>query len=653
MPYNQPSFSQGRASKPRLTVNTRSTFKSGSREPVVQSAPVGTRQEKGILPMYQAGDRHCAKVAEMMSSPTWRTQNTTKADNVKPRSMLNVPAQSMTTSRGQTFSGNDPLETFKSLAGDFLDHIVVDLERDGQEKIHLGHGHEGLDILGIHRFPETTEATKNTFIISAAIPPRHFTSQSSLPSWTIGGHNHARDMRVEDVITLKETHKAQVAADCSSIRHKQSRNSHFPGYRASDTDEPRKMIGQDQAIKPMNYQNQRLQSPPRRRLDSPGDNQRFKGLLDRLHHQFPETKQSHEVVSLNDPAIIACVPRKTQPAGSTLAKKQRRTDSGYVSSSDSASRGRSRLTHHASEDFEKFTASAENKSHASNDSAYQSPSKKSTLNPTAKEFSSSGASPAKSIHSSHLSISNKLSEPRQQYSGFLADSGSSQFASALHQTSGSWVPPLSNISDPSVSIQHLSIGFPSIQSSVSAARFSTNSGGSVMIPPLRVSPPYGGMHGDPGMGFGLDWAAPAVHLPINVATSSVDPLAVPEPFHQQIPTVFQCNVPAHQFLGAGNSPSLSTGSISNIASATLHAGSAPFIPKHVPKPKTPNTTGQQNWELMHELRRMNEPGYALKCKGKQKKRYMKQLEKSGGIFQPHKKKEKASNHSSCDKSGGK
>ncbi|KKY31067.1 hypothetical protein UCDDA912_g08991 [Diaporthe ampelina] len=50
----------------------------------------------------------------------------------------------------------------------------------------------------------------------------------------------------------------------------------------------------------------------------------------------------------------------------------------------------------------------------------------------------------------------------------------------------------------------------------------------------------------------------------------------------------------------------------------------PIFGKNVPKPKVPNTTGQQYWEYWHELRRTFEPGYAQKSKQNQQKRYMKQ-----------------------------
>lgn len=146
-------------------------------------------------------------------------------------------------------------------------------------------------------------------------------------------------------------------------------------------------------------------------------------------------------------------------------------------------------------------------------------------------------------------------------------------------------------------------------------------------------PPFSGPV--PGLchapGFGL----------AGLASSSSGLLAanMPSPFHQQLPSLGLCCNANHQAMNAFRPSALhdvvppvlapqTPGPLVSLAGLT--PSTVPFIPKHVPKPKVPNTTGQQNWELMHELRRMNEPGYAQRCKEKQKKRFMKQLEKTVG-----------------------
>ncbi|KAF3760538.1 hypothetical protein M406DRAFT_73023 [Cryphonectria parasitica EP155] len=591
----------GPASKPSLTVDTRIPSKSRLANDFTQSAPVGTRQERGIQPMYQAVDRHCAKLAEMMNSPTWRSQNP------------------------------EP---------------------------------ETINVIEIHPFPQTPEASDSTVIISASVsmdPCRRIEtllkdSQSTFVKKQQLGVQSKSD---EDLCVLEEGLQETCLNNPTAI----SQDSPPPDGASEDARAVSEGKGQkmdnDCVEHPEQGQavdviNKKPSSPGRHVQTKQDEDQRFKDLLDRLHHRRVEDPA--EAAAMADPAIISLCSMKSDRQITFKRSKHIQSDSGYASLSASSrppTRTQSRLdSQGTSDDIESETV-FRRENRQSNESGSESPSKYSTLNPAAREFSSVGinsGSPGKAGVVTQDPLYNKLFQSAQGYQSTKGCISPPGLVHAFQPPPGIWLPPLA-VPSPMMCFP------PSIQQTPwrpapGILPYANNFAGTPPPPLTGCSSnglgPCAGVGVAPGLpqGFSQELIPPPPTLVRTTGLApapSMAPTDFTGPFHQQLPNLVpSCNNPAHQTAGAVNAqPVLHAGTAGFLpqnpidpvlpATAAIPSSSgAAFIPKHVPKPKVPNTTGQQNWELMHELRRMNEPGYAQKCKEKQKKRFMKQLEKSGG-----------------------
>lgn len=612
---DQDDSSKIHLSRPTLTLDTQPNSYSVIGDPCAQSAPVGTRQEKGIAPMYQAGDRHCAKLAEMMNSPTWRSQNAVPYMGCYHEQHLLPPnGQDAQMTHYQKENANG----FIGVTG--LPTQISNNGRHASEVLHLGRCGINIEILDIQRFTETTEASSNSFIISAAIPKE-----------VLNPHETFSRQRFEDDDSSDHENGAyslQHASPPSEIQMVRQK-------RGQELETNAQMVmEQDDAIHSINHS---LRSPNRRRQVTPDEQQRFRGLLDRLHQRHQQ-RDSNKSASFVDPAIIAFVPKKADPGTPTKRSTRNRSDSGYTSPSVYSrpnTREQSRIDREGSGSTNLDIIRSEHQNFGSHDSGFEeSPSKNSILDPTAKEFSApntSKGSPVKQSLSIRPTAPNKLFEPSPQFQEMLGALTAPQSGPTMHSFQGTWYPPQGNMNNPPMA-------FPSVQHGVMPRippQWKNITGGGMAsaagVNPMGLAPFLGQA---PGLG-----QPPGLGLAGLTTSSGLGTANVSGPFHQQLSNLALCCDPTHQAMSAFNRPNLP--SVVPRATAPQAPGTpmpvsgvtnapVPFIPKHVPKPKIPNTAGQQNWELMHELRRMNEPGYAQKCKEKQKKRYMKLMEKTGG-----------------------
>lgn len=610
------SGQQARLSRPRLTINTQPPPRPVAHDACAQSAPAGTRQEKGIAPMYQAGDRHCAKLAEMMDSPTWRSQNFAPymgLHQVQQPSLspIDQDAEAMQLQREYAASllRNTGLSTHNS-------HNLCPTS----EVVHLGRSGHEIEILGIQPFLEASETSSNTFIISAA----------AVSQGTLHSHETSRDDDDDS-----DDHQGSLPSPLASGRSPEELRTMWQGLGQKLENNGKKAMERHDAIQSINDS---LRSANHQRRVTPDEQQRFRGLIERLHQRpgrQEEDSKSNQAASFIDPAIISFLPKKTAPGTPTRRRNRNRSDSGYTSSSGysrPSTRAQLRTWRETSGSADSVAIRIEHQNIGSHDSGFEeSPPKHSLLNPTAKEFSVSNfseASPVKKSISIRSPASRRVFVPSQQSQGPLGTFPALQTYPTTQTSQGPWYPLQSNISNPSMtpaSLQHgaLSGILPSWSEIPGAG-----------IPPMAPMgmPPFSGHI--PGLGH-----PPGFGLPGLTTSPGLGPVNTSGPFHQQLPSLGTCCNPSHQTMTAFSPPALHGIIPQPLAPQTPGlsvplAGVTPpavtFIPKHVPKPKVPNTTGQQNWELMHELRRMNEPGYAQRCKEKQKKRYMKQLEKTGG-----------------------
>lgn len=563
--------------------------------------------------MYQAGDRHCAKLAEMMDSPTWRSQ-----DPVPYMGYHDIQHPLPPNEEGSQATGYQKDYVSQSVRATGLLAQNSHDSRSIEEVLHLGRCGDDIEILGIQPFIDAPETSDNTFIISAAI------SQEALRPYEAFRYD-------------------------GSSQHEDNSHSHLPSATfpgESQTvgqemeqkleDNAQKAMEQDDAIQSINNS---LRSPKRRRQATSDEQQRFRGLLDRLHqrHQGGESKQD-QAAPLIDPAIIAFVPKKADPSTPTKRSTRNRSDSGYASTSiysRPSTRTHSRTGRENSDSSVSEVIQIEHQKAGSHDSGFdESPSKNSVLNPTAKEFSVPSASKASSLKkglSSRSPITKRVFVPSYHVQTMLGELPAPQTCPTMQSSQGPWYPPQPNFNEPSVAFASMQQGvmprmLPPWTNSIGAGVSSAASMNPVGLPPF--SGPVASLGQAPGFGLtGL------------TVSPGIGDTSMSVPFHQQLSSLGLCCNAAHQAISTFSPPGLHglmppalapqiPGTSTSLAGLTPSA--APFNPQHVPKPKVPNTTGQQNWELMHELRRMNEPGYAQKCKEKQKKRYMKHLEKTGG-----------------------
>lgn len=624
-----------RPSRPTLTVDTNDISKHTPDEANAQSAPVGTRQERGIPPMYQAVDRHCAKLTEIMNSPTWRNQN--PGPHIAMGVTIRSPNFSMDSDHVLSPLPSDPehisythsYKANKSQASEVSAQAAQALcSAQPVDAIHLSHDSQAIKIFSIDRFPDTPE-TLNAYIISATVPLRPQNALSGGLQATRTQRSSAQRKTAQDSCDLEDGWKDGEFSDHEQNAQDSVRGPPNDAHAAwaavaqQHDDHAMKILEQDQAIESVNHH---LQSAHRHSKASPDEKQRFRGLLDRLHDQYSaQENRSHEqylaqenpvkAASFVDPAIISSLPKRIGQDTPTKRSKRNRSDSAYSSLPDNVDSG-----------FLDF----QNEKDGSGDSELDSPSKHSTLNPAAKDFlsmASRKAFPAQRGEA-HPILSQQLFLAHQKDRGLVTSLEPSQFSIPSHQTTGSWYPSLSSISPPMMSLPPMQQA--PFQYHPGTSPYLDNCTGGVMPLPSGINPPcpshsFSSLPGfDPGMvslsGLGLGGV---ISPPSHVASSLTGA------FHHQLPNLSSCNNPAHGSVGVFNPQDPSSPSASMPQNGALAMPLAPsnFIPKHVPKPKVPNTAGQQNWELMHELRRTMEPGYAQKCKEKQKKRFMKQLEK--------------------------
>lgn len=609
------SGQQARLSRPKLTIDTQPPPRPVAHDACAQSAPAGTRQEKGFAPMYQAGDRHCAKLAEMMGSPTWRSQN------LAPYMGLHQAQQSSLSPIDQD---TEAMQFQREYAASLLRTTRLPTKnshnmRPTSELVHLGRSGHEIEILGIQPFLEASETSSNTFIISAAV------SQGAL-------HSHETLRGDDDDL---DDHQGSLHSPIDSERSPGELQGMWQGQEQKLENNAKNVRERDDAVQSINDS---LWSPNHRRRVTPDEQQRFRGLIDRLHQRpgrQEEDPKPKRAASFIDPAIISFLPKKTTPGTPTKRRNRNRSDSGYTSSSGHSrpsTRADLRTGREACGSVDPVDIRIEHQNIGSHDSGFEeSPPKNSCLNPTAKEFSVSNfseASPVKKSISIRSPTSRRVFVPSQQSQVPLGTLPASQTYPTIQTSQGPWYPLQSNMSNPSMTLASLQHG---VSSGIIPSWTEIPGAGIPNMAPMGM-PPFSshvrGLGHPPGFG-----------LPGLTTSPGLGPVNTSGPFHQQLPSLGTCCNPSHQTMTAFSPPALhgmipqplapqTPGPSVPLAGLTPPAG--PFVSKHVPKPKVPNTTGQQNWELMHELRRMNEPGYAQRCKEKQKKRYMKQLEKTGG-----------------------
>lgn len=635
-----------RPPRPTLTVDTRDISEHTPNETVTQSAPVGTRQEKGIPPMYQAVDRHCAKLTEMMNSPTWRNQNPGPhvAMDVNMRSSnSNVNhnhVQSSLSSSPEDVIYTHRYKENKSRVSEAHDQSakIPYSAQPVANAIHLGHDSQALRIISVDKFPNTPE-TSNAYIISAAVPLRQQDAFSGEMQATRVQRSKAQRKTAEDSDDHEKVQEGIELSDDEETPQEPVRSTSSPddaraAWEAKEQhldDNALELMEQDQAIESVNHH---LRSHHRQIETSPDEKQRFRGLLDRLHiqnsadedrvHKQDSTQEeSKKDPSFIDPAIISSLPKRIDQGTPTKKSRHNRFDSAYSSLPDTTDSDFIRVQHEKD---------------GSKDSGFDSPSKNSTLNPAAKAFSSvtssRNASPAKGSVA-HPVSSQQPFLPPQKDRGFVTSICPPEFVPPSHQSTGPWYPPLANFNAPTMGLPPMQQGHMQqapFQFPPGMYSYLDNYAGGMMPLPSGISPPRlplpftplpglaPGMISSPGLGLG--GAPPSLNCVASSLTGA---------FHQQLPNLSSCNNPAHQSVATFSSQALPSpnpmGLLPQNGPAPMPVAPSNFVPNHVPKPKVPNTAGQQNWELMHELRRSMEPGYAQKCKEKQKKRFMKQLEK--------------------------
>lgn len=573
---------------------------------------MGTRQEKGIPPLYQLVDRHCEKLAEMMNSPTWRSQN--------PGAHLVNPSVKFSASViSNDHQGRGPITSEEGIYDDVHDEheleddnfsIHVPSSSSGTtlvDEVQLSRDSEVVRLIGLHPFLKTPDGT---YILSAAT-----SSNASSPRDASHGEMWRVKLSQRRIGTRSEPFKESERPPTGAGREDSGDDCiHIKTKSEELEDDARELMKQDEAIRSISHSLRpgRCQV----RATSPDEKQRFGGILERLRNQRSAQRLSDNP-SLGDPAVIAFAPQAEDSTDVTMRSEHERSDSGY------ASQRRERGSSGASS-TEAFKV--QHLQGGSNDSGYESPSKNSTLNPAAKEFSSGSkrSSPVKpSVFPRPAHIDSKFWFPPPLPPGLAVLNPPCLNDPISNPIQPPWYSPMAN-ANPSL------IPFGAAQSGLLPPFPST------LTPPgLGIPGPVPSLASFTGLGLSPGHCQPCVH-------GSIPGLAAPcyhGPFHQQMPSLMTCNNPTHQGLPSFNPPvvapplqappAITTLPVHVAAPAQASPGTV-SLPKHVPKPKVPNTTGQQNWELMHELRRTHEPGYALKCKEKQKKRHLKQLEKTGG-----------------------
>ncbi|KUI58508.1 hypothetical protein VP1G_05792 [Cytospora mali] len=686
------STATARSSRPILAIDTRAPPKPGVDFSSSQSAPAGTRQEQGIPPMYQHADRYCAKVAEMMNTPTWRSQRPGPA--IVDDSTTHSPIEDIDYPQTSDDRNENNLSRFNS---SFHDGRRQKKDQHVTDEACLGYDGEAMSILGIHPFLETSEtpeSSADTFLISASVCHNSSSpivavigeihsletpkKRAGIQSKTAKDEDVAEHLQEDDCLCdYKESAQSSPQSISDSLGHirarKQKEDAEYLAREEAAKEKVRdiqKLMERDEAIESANFDHI---SPRRRRPATPEEERRFRGLLGRLQPQ--RTGDQTENSTLRDPAIISFAKKhhegygggnlmaQLRAAGEKYLEEHRhrtRSDSGYESPttySRPSTSAQSRIRQKSSDNAGAEPLSVQHQKFESNDSGFDSPSKHSTLNPAAKEFSLTNVasgSPTKRGRLARPPVSLDVYSQPQQHHMINPSFSSDRLGAGFQAPRIGGLPnhvtgPISHITMPA-----LAQNSPSILSQTS------NLPNAMLPPPPGFGYPgaFSSLGGAPGLVPGLapppGFGVPAFCSPPGLAsTPGLVPPGPAGPFHPQIPATSSCNNPAHQSISPFNSAHVSSvppitplpppappvSLVPQITNAPLPPPAAPaapvmvpFIRKNVPKPKVPNTTGQQHWEYVHEMRRMYEPGYAQKSKANQQKRFMKQqLNKSGGM----------------------
>lgn len=660
--------------------------------------------------MYQFADRYCIKVAEMMSTSTRRSQRPGPVivDDSAPHS---------------------PDANHDYLTTDYLENVSIQHRKENKfdgfnnfehggrrsqksrnltDEVYLGRGGEAMSILRIHPFPETPdkpESSTDTFIISAAacqeanspvntvfaelhsfrIPKK----RAGIQSKTAEDDSFSEHSRENDYLRdHKESAQSSPRSVSDSPGHVRARNQKNDEEEHAAREEAAKervrdiyeLMERDEAIDSVNFEHV---SPRRRRPVTPEEERRFRCLLGRLQPRMAGEQTVNP--SLVDPAVISFTPKKNDKGYGvsnlraqfraaeeeyrSKGEQRSRSDSGYTSPetySRPSTRGQSKTRQEISEGTGTETFPIQHQNIGSNDSGFVSPSKHSTLNPAAKEFSFTNVTsgfPTKRGGLSRAPVPDNL-----YFTPQLPPSNTASITLAEHDAAFQ-LPGLGLNGLPAhinIPINLVARGMP--QASPNILSHINSLPNTTLPPPPGFGPlgafpslggaprPVPGLAPPPGLGLspppGFSPPPGLAPMPGLISMSRIVPSGSTGPFHHQFPAAASCNNPAHQNISpfdnshASPRPSMTplpppappasfVPQVTNapvLPSPTAPAApvAAPFIRKNVPKPKVPNTTGQQYWEYVHEMRRMYEPGYAQKSKANQQKRFMKQLNKNGG-----------------------
>lgn len=698
---SQGNTAMSRLVRPKLTINTRAHTKPNVDRLSTQSAPAYTCQEAGIPPIHQAVDRHCTKVAEMMNSPTWRSQRPgpNVVDDSAPSEPLGPHGAYTPNSLGPCVEDDGECNSNRE-HGDFngISHHLTRQRarrRHADSGISLGRDAEAMSILGIHPLSEIPDSPSNAFIISAAVPNGAAYHQGAIygelqPVVIPRKRPDIQSKTADDDLSFELTsgdeylrfHESSSQSSSRYLSHSSGQSESEEALAEHDVPGSEKMkqkmerdihqlMERDEAIKSVNSQHA---SPRRNRRPDPEDRLRFQGLLGRLQDEAEAlTDDQKDKVALNDPAIITFAPKNSvkhaahKKSGAQLHTEDKKcpakgghhtsSDSGYASPSAHSRPSNSMLSrsrHGTSDEIGYEAVTIQHGKVDSKDAEPDRSSKFSTLNPAAQEFSSAND------HSATSEKRGGLSPAPVQDHAFLSPSlAQVQFGTGV-QSQYPGYNALSNFSSPLTNLAFTQPGLLQLSSALlpQTSAFAQ----AVMPPPPGISltanlPPGFQSPGimpslpllPPPSGMGLPGLA---HSPGLVSTPGPISSDFTGPFHHQLPTIPSCNNPAHQSaptfsatqgFPAPTMPQLTppaplASMLSPAHGASVPPPMAPGAPvanpifrKNVPKPKVPNTTGQQYWEYWHELRRTFEPGYAQKSKQNQQKRYMKQqIHKSGG-----------------------
>lgn len=616
--------------------------------------------EKGIPPLYHSYDSYIEQVAENMDSSAWRTHTPARetAEDSTNAAMFEVNKQ---TSHYAINNESTTLEP--SSAGAILhDAQIIKNHHIGKydsDEIHLGHDFESIDIHSVQPLSLDAQNPTSTFLIEASIPcvvsddERHYfrtthdydvastKCDARLPG---GAESQYDDMckgyrqaapqaksitsspslsdLMEDVIegraTINEQNQEHPATR-DSIPADEINASGARVQSSADTEESMKLNQEIQFLRSGSY------STVHQHQGSPAVDERFKDLIKRLR---PQEHIEHDAATdavLRDPAI-----KRIGRAGPYRGNQRGPFDSSYTSSI--AFQPDTRSPSLAANNTSGSSEPGQPPQRSFHDGRSGPPFKNSSLNPAAREFSSNQTHNISPSRYSAMPRPTAFSRPivpelgMMQRFAFLGGVASSEEAASLpyssHPGDHSFPGLGHQLMEPEM--------FPNVPGILPAlapynglampAMPATNPPS--LAPVLPSLPRF-----PPGIAQPAGLSMSGIAKPVSLTNSGLSSLA--GPFHQQLPFAISCNNPSHQAMAIPGpqilapTSTLST-SAQNLA-MRLHTGATHFIPRHVPKPRVPDSDQQQDWELMHELRRTHEPGYAQKCKEKQRKRFIKQL----------------------------